>query len=537
MTEALEPTIRALARAETLAEQEFLAMGQGLESAIGILDRLIGRFVQYIGEFTGDALGRMGQDLTGGGDQIRALVDARVADVAAFGELGAIAISADRALEALRPITGEVEALAINARIVAGDMGIASQDFIAFAGDIRRAARYAGDCLTEARDALGRLRDDLKSAGAESETFARQHGEAMRAIPTRLSANLQGLEERRQVAADASTAAHRQSEDVRRQVAQQIVALQLGDITRQRVEHVRAAVAFLTAPTRAAGALFAAQIDDTAEQLTHMGDQIEGGLRHLAIVAKAMGQLGEQVHGAADDGGFIVALEADIARTAALFRELSASDPANDQRIAALLEAAGAVASRLTRLQWVQEDIRLMGLNASLKCGRLGSIGRPLAIIARELRTCGGRFGASAEQVRRELDSLGTIAATLSDASRTDRHVAFARATDELLVSLRRLRAVGDELGRTLAGLREDAQEVGRLVEAALARFSVRHTLVATLRDLSVSFAAWPNLTPCPAETFDRIAACYTMAREREVHARFAPLPRQQTDATEDILF
>ena len=32
-----------------------------------------------------------------------------------------------------------------------------------------------------------------------------------------------------------------------------------------------------------------------------------------------------------------------------------------------------------------------MGLNTTLKCGRLGVVGRPLSVIAQELRDCGGR--------------------------------------------------------------------------------------------------------------------------------------------------
>jgi hypothetical protein len=72
------------------------------------------------------------------------------------------------------------------------------------------------------------------------------------------------------------------------------------------------------------------------------------------------------VHGATRDGGFVAALEADIRQTAALFTELSLGDAATDRRMAAVLDAAGALTQRLANMQSVQEDIRILGLIATL---------------------------------------------------------------------------------------------------------------------------------------------------------------------------
>ena len=86
--------------------------------------------------------------------------------------------------------------------------------------------------------------------------------------------------------------------------------------------------------------------------------------------------------------------------------------------MAAVLDAAGALTQRLANMQSVQEDIRILGLNATLKCGRLGTLGRPLAAVAQELRLCSARFGADAANVLHDLDRLAPIAARLRDPCR-----------------------------------------------------------------------------------------------------------------------
>ncbi len=538
MIEAPLLAARRLAPAAALAEQGFLAAGQSLESAIGILDRLSRRFADYIAELTGEALAATRRDLAAAGRHVAALADAHRSDTAALAELGEIATAAGHRVAALQPIPQEVETLSLSARLVAGGMGFAGADFAAFAGNIRNAAVLARACLDQAGAALGQVDQDLTAARLEAAAFAQRHGPAMLAIPERLAENLRSLATQQNLAAEAATAAQGQSEAVRQRVAAQIFALQLGDITRQRLEHVQTATELLVEPQGEAGDLLAAQLNDAADELAREGEGIETGLRHLAQAAHAIGQLGLRVHGATRDGGFVAALEADIRQTAALFTELSLGDAATDRRMAAVLDAAGALTQRLANMQSVQEDIRILGLNATLKCGRLGILGRPLAAVAQELRLCSARFGTDAANVLQDLDRLAPIAARLRDPSRRGKHAELARATDELLAHLQRLDLLEHELAAALSQLQGDADAVVELVGAAVAQFAVRHALAETLRAAAGEFASWTTPGACGREIMDRIAAGYTMAREREIHARFAPLPHEASPPElADILF
>ncbi|HUB16187.1 MAG TPA: hypothetical protein VMB34_29855 [Acetobacteraceae bacterium] len=535
MTEAPPSTHDQLGTAAALAEQGFFAAGQKLADAVGILERLATRFAAYIAEFTGDALSDTSRDLAAAGAQVAALADGRRADLRDLDTLSETVATAAQRLAALLPIAQEIAILSLSARVVAGGMGQEAADFAIFADGIRDAAQRARICVDAARTGLGLAGQELAATHAEMAGFMRRHGTAMATIPERLAANLRSLTAQRARAAEAVVAAHDQSEVIRQEVAAQIVALQLGDITRQRLEHVQAAVRIATNGEGLAGDLLAAQLVDTADELARKGEQVEAGLRQLVVAAQTIGQLGVQLH--SDDRGadFIAALDADIRQTATLFAELSTGDSANDRRMAAVQQATGTLAARLAEVQSVQEDLRIMGLNASLKCGRLGVAGRPLAAVAQELRLCGGRFGANAATVLGDLGRLRQVAETLCDPSRNAQHAESARATDALLLPLRRLNRLEQDLTALLAQLRADAAEVGSLVEAALAQFEVRQTLAVTLHAVAAGFAGWPRADRCPRELLDRIAACYTMAREREIHARFAPLAEAAQEA--DVFF
>ena len=539
MTDATGAARTALDAAATLAEQGFLAAGRSLEQAVAILDSLLERFALCTGEASGGALDATRREVADVHSHLASLIAVRDADAAALNMLGSIVAAVRGRIAALRPIAQEVDTLSLSARVVAGGIGEAAAGFVAFAGSVREAARRARSYLEEAGGALNEVAADLTAIhGIEVSAPASGDGGLLATLPARLAGSLQSLAARQRRTDEAATKAHDQSETVRRQVAEQIIALQLGDITRQRIEHVAAAAELVGAPQRTAGCLLAAQLNDTADELLREGGRIEGGLRRLAEAARSVRPMGLHVQGSAEDADSLAALEVQLRQTDDLFEQLRATDAATERRMATVLEAAGTLGLRMARVQAVQEDIRIMGLNATLKCGGLGASGRALAAVAQELRRCSGRFGGHAALVQDDLDRLAQIAGKLCDQSRRDKHAALARLADELLVPLQRVRALEARLTAVLAQLESDAEAVGGLVDAAVSEFAVRHALAEMLRAAATEFAGWQEQPDADFEILDRIAGTYTMARERDVHQRFAPLPQWAEPAdVADALF
>ncbi len=538
MTETHPSTAERLHAAAALTDQGFLEAGRSLEAALLILDRLTQRFTDYISELSDEALRKTQRDLGQAGTRLAALAEAHEADTRALHALGDIVTEIQCRLNALLPITQEFETLSLHARIVAGGMGEAAKGFVTFAGNIRTAAQDARLCLEAARDALANMDQDVTAARVEAAGFVQRHGDAIKAIPLRLAESLRSLTARQQIATDAATTAQLQSEAVRQRVAEQVVALQLGDITRQRLEHVESSVRLASAPYSEVGELLAAQLSDTAEELARESTRIETGLHRIADAARMIGQLGLRVHGDATDGGFLAELEADIRQTAALLHEIDTGNARTCLHVQEVQQTAEVLMSQLTRLQSVQEDLRIVGLNATLKCTRLGQIGRPLAAIAQELRLCSGRFGAQAEPVFQDLRRIGKIGTDLRDQSQHDDRAKLVQASDAMLAPLRRLDRVQHDLNASLSRLQEEANEVSRLIDAAVSQFAIHTQLEQTLRAAATDLASWSSAGTCPSELLDRIASIYTMSREREIHERVAPLPETAAPKDlEDVLF
>jgi hypothetical protein len=543
-----------LGLAATQVERGFLAAGESLERADGILQHLTDRFAAFVAELTDGTLEGAGSGLGAAGAQVTQLATARAADRSTLASLAGVLARVSRRVGGLQPLTREVEVLAVTARVVAGGMGATGADFLSFSASIQAAARHARADLQTLQSEIGALERDLGIALGHSEQFAREHGQAMHDIPERLARNQRNLADRHGLAGDAAAQARSRSDAMGRQVAEQISALQLGDIARQRLEHVRDALAAARDTSRARSGLLptllTAQLNDTAGELEREGGRIETGLAGLAGMAAEIGRLGTEIHSASEgSGAFVSAVEADLKETASLFGELRQADADTDRCMGMVLAAAGELAGGLDALQSVEEDIRIIGLNATLKCGRLGAVGRPLSAVAQELRGSSARFAAEAVAALDDVARLRGIASGLRDPARQAKHAALAEAMESMLSALKRLGALEAELAASLDDLHRHAEQVTGLLEAAISQFAVRHRVIEIIRGVADAIAPAPSEAapagPDPAEQalLDHIAAGYTMAREREVHARFAPLPKAveasgaATDDIADVFF
>ena len=154
-----------------------------------------------------------------------------------------------------------------------------------------------------------------------------------------------------------------------------IVELQLGDITRQRIEHMqevaaRPAVSRVACIRRAermardvarrrrfllhAGCnLAAAQLRDTADELDKEAGRVAHGLARLAANAQDISRLGEAAYGAEDQHhrGLMAELESNLRETEALFEGLRAARDDTERRIAHVLTIAHRLGGNIDTLQ------------------------------------------------------------------------------------------------------------------------------------------------------------------------------------------
>ncbi len=144
------------------------------------------------------------------------------------------------------------------------------------------------------------LKGELQTAMLRAETLTRACADTIPTVTNQLhdaAGLLAGHRTRMGAAtADASTLAN----NVRKQVMRMLVALQIGDITRQRVEHIQTGAALLESMTPAIpvqdaariraplGALLAAQLDATLLDFNHEVEHISTGLEGLSRDAASL---------------------------------------------------------------------------------------------------------------------------------------------------------------------------------------------------------------------------------------------------------
>ena len=533
-----------------LTEQKFLAIGKSVEQAVEILALLATTFEGLHAELRSDAVVQAKQDLAQTSAEAARLADAPGSEAAALERLAHVTEAISSRITAMRQIARDVDILAMNARLTAAGMGNAGSDFLGFAMEIRHSAELAQARLEQIGRELAGAGQQLHAAHAGILAFAERHGASLQAIPQRLAAAAETLEAHDQRAATAIATLATRSADVHGQVASMIVALQLGDITRQRVEHMRDMALVLlplAAPSAAAPSewqalspdqrvsllcmgcnLTAEQLRDTADELDREAERIAEGLGQLAADAREIGHLGEQAYGAADrrHHGFMAELEANLRETEAMFEHLRAARGDTEGRIASVLATAQRLAEHIDTLRWLEADIRVMGLNTTLKCSRLGVIGRPLSVIAQELRDCGGRMGRQAESALADLEQLKVLAGSFDAAGGGSVEAADGNTARTLIGAVEPLGRTGRALSEALARLDTDSAAASELLLQAAHDSALRHDLGEALHRAAAEpgqvAAQEPPETAMTEHLLALFAAVYTMAREREVHARIA---------------
>jgi hypothetical protein len=574
ISERLQQSIEVLGGIGSLTEFKFVAIGDCIQRAVAILGHLTVTFEGLLAEMQSEAVLQAKQDIALAAAEAGRLADAAGTEAAGLGRLEQVTRAIHIRITAMRQIARDVDMLAINARLIAAGMGESGLDFLGFAAEIRRSTKLAQARLEQIGSELMNAERQLAAARTGVMAYAERHGETLRTIPQRLAAAGATITAHDHLAADAATAVAARTADVQRRVASMIVELQLGDVTRQRIEHMMAVAGTLRSLTSAASSshsewrmlsagevasllqtgcnLVTAQLRDTAGELDNEALRVADGLGRLAADARDINRLAEHAFGAVDQDrrGFMVELEADLRNTAAVFGGLRAARGETEHRVADVMAIMHRLTGSIDTLRGLEVDIRIMGLNTTLKCGRLGTLGRPLSVIAQALRDYGSRTESHADAALNDLTLLAELAGSFNT-GREELHGAVSgKLSQTLLGAVDLLGHTGQTLSSVLAGLDDDSGAAANLLQEATLDFSVRrdvgevlHGTAEVLGEIAAEQADQSMTNAAVMERMlARFASVYTMAREREVHARCGgPAVQQSTAAAEpdlaDVLF
>jgi hypothetical protein len=545
---------RIITAASASTEGRFLDIGGQLGTAVDTIGTLTLTFDRLANELKGENLRGATQQLS---RVMTAVATARVDDGkrTVFKQLADLITKIQERIAQMGKAVSDLGMLAMNTRIEAANIGDAGRDFPIFTTEISRTLGLAHTSLDDLANELRGVGDPLRLAATSEVARAQHRADAIRSVPGRLGESIAAITDSGKRAVAAASVVAQQSRKVGQSISDAVMALQIGDITRQRLDHIEFALTIvaeilgppsvklaqhgdwtaLTGPQRHAlggfgSRLLSAQLLDASDEFDREMRQILSSVEELATDAGAILHLGSSAAGAADDGRrtFLGKVEEQVAEVGKLLAGAATARREADTLSVSVSEATERLVSHTTTLRSLEEDIRIMGLNMSLKCGRLGAVGQPLMVIAQELRSYSHHIATEAAAITVHVDSMAAIAGSLRSGERYERAAHGASIAASMADSVSRLGAAGESLANALASLAQDTESVAALLRDTVARATVHEELTKDLRVAAADLASATGdsdpeeeiASPELEHLIGLVAGCYTMERERIIHDR-----------------
>ena len=206
--------------------------------------------------------------------------------------------------------------------------------------------------------------------------------------------------------------------------------------------------------------------------------------------------------------------------------------------------------ARLGKLRRIRLDVQHMATNTRLLGRRFGTLGKAVSVIAVEIDVYAGRLGAAMDGLAAPVAIL-SVGSTNAAEGQDDGGGAADAVGQTLATALATIRqgCHRSEQGVSKGG--DDARQFVEVLQAACDDLSRELAVATVMRDIAavLSPSAEPVVAPDDAAdavqaALTEIAALYTMASERAVHATFLPPgasalapPPASATASDDDLF
>lgn len=589
----------------------FVTVGSRLAECAEILSRITGTFEALPVDLEGP-------DLTEATDRL-AVVGRRAGEISV--SLGAEQADLNRLVTALaraaHPISDLRRAVkmmnivAINARVVAASVIDELEDFGVFTTDIAQLSDSATTTIADFSRTYMSLTGVVEEAASTRAAFETAHRDTLTALATELQSDLAEVTEQRLQSVRSSAVTGQMSRAIADRVATTVMALQVGDATRQRVEHVETALRDLSSLIlpRVAGLRAVPQgeslqwSDSRGEGLESYartaGDHPEGGgggdptpdpatliapitelqrrqlagareslIVEMAAGADALGQLSHDVqavldharsvYGSAENRSALSELHGAVRRAVTVLRDCEGEREKLDRVAGTVSATVKVLLDHVEAVQEIEYKMRLVSLNAAVKCAQLGPRGRALDVIAQQLRTLTGETVTSAHEAVERLNEAATYSAAFTHSA----GAGAGRVGDlerEAAAALTQLETVGLRMKKALVELYADGPKVAERLDGAVDSLANHGAISEALSDIEFSIA--DLILPRNAgegdhpqgggggdPTLDTFLATlrkrYTMDAERRLHDAFTGIEvvepvadSSDGDALDDLFF
>lgn len=534
-----------LEAARSAIEGRFLEVGDVLSRAVDGMSALITALDRMKESLDGDSVATAARELGQASETLRQLPQSLEGRLDRLSGLVKVGGDLNKCIEEMHKHLAYLRVFGVNIKITSGGIAAAGPEFAIFAQEICDCIELGRTQLDTFRADLGALEGDLRQAMTQEADLARRCDEMLPAVPDSLVAQVAAITAHQARIGEITEKVAGLARDVRKQVGSALAALQIGDITRQRIEHVQFGLSLLESPevlalpeparARLTGffcRLLIAQLDATTRDFRRDVSRIGLNVGAMAADASEILRLREHAEGKGGEGNFLRDLEANVGKAFALVDDIEAGERSAETVSRSAARSARALAAQVAAIQNMRADVQMMAMNTTLKCSRIGETGKPLGVIAIELRQHATHLETSAGHTMAALESLfgSTTDEEIEEHEELERKASAASAAAEALrQAVERIRATGDEVEGDLASAARQGGEVVDMLKQAAGRFDFDRQVGGHL-DQALDFLKRDarndgdidDLTAILAPLMAKLSRTYTMAQEREVHAPFA---------------
>lgn len=540
-----------LSLAHARIEASFLEGGATLVSVMEMVNSLIetlDRFTRTLDGKTAaatiDGLQRTISDLA----NLPALAGGRQQS---FDRIADLCAAAHAHVEDMRETFRYLKVFATTVKIT----GAGLAEFAEFADEIRERILFGAQEIDRFSVELERMRSELSNARQLSAGILGDFAVTIPAIVSNLTENTRRMQVQHESMAKLATEVKGVAGTVQRKIATALSALQIGDITRQRIEHVQASFVlldeYLASPVAAglepvdrAGVqetverLAYAQLDETmiefrekcASIFTTISSFSADASRILSLRDELAGSRGGSRDGSRDGAGqsILDTMERDLGEACELASGVEGRSQDSTALAGTVTQSVQALIQTIETIRLIKTDIHHMALNSNLRCSRLGDAGRSVNVVSGELRNFAGKLEAPADAVVEEMRRVETAAAALTASEEGD----VAALGVPLADARAAIATVSSEMNQSIAALAEEGNAVFGRISSAVQALDFQSNLGEVLEgcvmiagDMAAVMAGRedPVTGHGVDELSQRIYAIYTMAQERDIHLNVFP--------------
>jgi len=312
-----------------------------------------------------------------------------------------------------------------------------------------------------------------------------------------------------------------------------IAAIQIGDRVCQRFEHVQKGLGLLGQAVadgtvsmddaRAVLAVLAALCEAATAEYSHDTAELAASVMRLRAQCDRLGEFAP-TSSEVGDVDILGRIETSVGEARAMLGQLDRANSEGMDTLAFILDTVEEVTRRARSIAMLRLDVQHMAINIGLSCRTAQGVGRPVMVIANEIRTYSDRLDSIAETILKSQDHLSAPCHRLQERSCKN-----AAASGELLARFLATIAECNQAGRAamaLVGsetqeLRAHLASATSLLEDAAATGKPMLALCETLRAMGCEdSSSEPAAQAAIQAILDQLARSYTMADERDVHNR-----------------